>query len=158
MKLPRTVPVLALLLLLAACESRSLVAPEEMRGSWRIVYPAGDGARTEQWIHLGSDGSFRSEMLWYGYHGHPSATRTGQSISEGEHRVDGDRLEVRIRRTEQWQMYAVGPNPAIEVRSDPEWTDHGTVRVRGDQLFHTTTSAPADAPITATETYQRVRR
>ena len=157
MRLAKILSALSLLLLVAACESRSLVAPEGMRGSWRIVYPADDGARTEQWIHLGADGSFRGEILWYGYYGHPPATRTGYSTSEGEHRLDGDRLEVRVRRTEQWQMYAVGPNPAIEVRKDPEWTDYGTVRVRGDQLFHTTTSAPADAPITATETYQRVR-
>ena len=156
MKPPRILFAL-ILLLVAACESRSLVTPEAMRGSWRAVYPAGPGERTEQWIHFGSDGSFRSEILWYGFYGHPSSTRTGYMVSEGQHRVDGDRLEARIRRTEQWQMYAAGPNPVIEVRSDPEWAEHGTVRVRGDQLFLTTTSAPADAPITTTEVYQRVR-
>lgn len=131
--------------------------PDRVVGEWLASHPAPDGARTETRMAFGADGGFRSEVRWYGFHGHPPATLTGYARETGEFRLQGDRLMLRIRRTENWQMYAAGPNPAVEERERSAWTGQGTLRVEGDRLLLTTTSAPADAPVTDTTAYARVR-
>jgi hypothetical protein len=157
MTTPRTLQLLLLISLVTACDRSTVLEPSPVRGEWRIVQPAPGNAYTEQSLVFGSDGTFRSELLWYGFHGSPPTTLTGYARTVGEYRLDGERLLLRQRRSEEWQMYAVGPNPSVSVVSRPKWAEHGTVRVSGDRLFHTFTSAPADTPVTATMVYERVR-
>jgi hypothetical protein len=155
----RVLPLL-LLALLAACETATGGPSEEsvrVQGEWLAIHPGNDGARTEQRMIFGDDGSYQFEILWYGNYGLPSTELTGYSRSGGSYRVAGERLEVRTEHSAHWQKYAVGTNPSIVVVPNPQWGDHGTVRVVGNSLLHTFTSAPADAPITSTETYVRVR-
>ena len=81
---------------------------------------------------------------------------TGYWRTRGRYRMEGDRLMVAITRSEEWQKYAVGPNPSVSTPR-PVWGERGTVDVDGDRLIHTYVSAPADRPETFTEVYQRER-
>jgi hypothetical protein len=153
----RTLLLLLLIPLLTACDGSRVLEPSAIQGEWRIVQPASGNPYTVQSMVFRPDGTFGFELLWYGFHGSPPTTLTGYARTVGEYRLDGERLLWREHRSEHWQMYAAGPNPSVSVVSRPEWTEYGTVRVRGDRLFHTFTSAPADAPITTTMVYERVR-
>jgi hypothetical protein len=70
--------------------------------------------------------------------------------------MEGDNLLVATSRSEEWQKYAVDPNPGIST-PNPIWVERGTVDVDGDRLTHTYVSAPADRPETFTEVYRRER-
>lgn len=149
--------LLALPLLVQGCDGGSATGPTELRGEWLATHRLSDGARTEDRFYFGADGTFRHEYLWYGFHGLPATELTGYSRTAGRYRVEGDSLHVLVGGRESWQKLAVGPNPTVTRVRRPRWAEHGTVRVEGDRLFHTTVSAPADAPQVFTQEYRRVR-
>jgi hypothetical protein len=165
MRIDRILPLLAAALLgTAACSGAddllvpdTWVASVSVVGQWVSSMPANDGAHTEERMTFGDDGSFSSEILWIGFHGRPAAEVTGYYRTRGSYALDGDRLMVRTTRAEQWQKYAVGENPSVVTTSNPIWTERGTLAVAGDRLLHTYVSAPADAPETFTQVYQRER-
>ncbi|HEX8362726.1 MAG TPA: hypothetical protein VF613_21570 [Longimicrobium sp.] len=144
------------LALLAACDPAVVTSSPEMTGEWLAVFPSENGARTEQRMTYGEDGSYTFEIIWYGFYNLPSSEVTGRSRATGQYRLSGGRLELRIRQ-EEWQRYAAGPNPSVTVHDDAEWSGHGTVRIEGDRLLHTFVSAPADAPIESTLAYLRAK-
>lgn len=155
----RTAVLLAATLFAAArCSGADLFTADSagVVGRWLVEYPANDGAHTEQRLTFGADGSYASELLWIGFYGRPADEVTGYLRTRGQYRVRDGVLMLRIERQEEWQKYAVGPNPAVSTPR-PVWGDHGTVRVEGDRLIHTFVSAPADAPETFTVTYRRER-
>lgn len=161
----RTVRTLALLAAVLAsavgCAQLDNLLPRtegsaDVVGQWLVTYPASDGAHTEQRLTFGADGSFSTELLWIGFYGLPADEVTGYMRTRGQYRVEGGRLMLRVTRAEEWQKYAVGPNPSVAT-PDPVWGERGTVRVQGDRLIHTYVSAPADAPQTFTEIYRRER-
>jgi hypothetical protein len=128
----------------------------DVAGNWLLTYPANDGAHTEMRMKFGADGSYSSELLWIGFYGLPADEVTGYWRTAGRYRMDGNRLLLAITRSEQWQKYAVGPNPSVSTPL-PRWTARGTLAVDGDRLIHTYVSAPADAEETFTEIYHRER-
>lgn len=125
-----------------------------VQGDWVFPYPANEGAHTETRLKFGADGSYSSELLWIGFYGLPADDVTGYLRTAGQYRMEGDRLLLRIIRSETWQKYAVGTNPSVST-SVPTWLRRGTLEVRGDKLVHTYVSAPGDADETFTEIYQR---
>jgi hypothetical protein len=161
----RTIRILALLAALvttAGCSGMDDLLPEiaapsvDVAGEWVLMYPANDGAHTETRMKFGADGSYRSELLWIGFYGLPAGEVTGYMRTRGQYRLEGDRLMLRIVFAEEWQKYAVGPNPSVSTPR-PVWGERGTLAVDGDRLLHTYVSAPADAPQTFTEVYRRER-
>jgi hypothetical protein len=128
----------------------------DVAGNWLLTYPANDGAHTEMRMKFGADGSYSSELLWIGFYDLPADEVTGYWRTEGRYRMDGNRLLLALTRSEQWQKYAVGPNPSVNTPL-PRWTERGTLAVDGDRLIHTYVSAPADAEETFTEIYHRER-
>lgn len=128
----------------------------EVTGDWLLTYPANDGAHTETRMKFGADGSFSSELLWIGFYDRPADEVTGYLRTQGRYRMEGDRLLLAVTRSEEWQKYAVGPNPSVNTPL-PRWSERGTLAVDGDRLIHTYVSAPADAPQTFTEVYHRER-
>jgi hypothetical protein len=162
MRAIRILPLLAALCATAGCSGTDDLLPEvtapsvNVVGEWLTTYPANDGAHTETRMKFGADGSFSSELLWIGFHGLPAGEVTGYLRMRGQYRLDGDRLMLRIVRSEIWQKYAVGENPSVSTPF-PTWNENGTLAVDGDQLIHTYASAPADAPETFIEVYRRER-
>jgi hypothetical protein len=162
----RTIRILPLLLFAlfatAGCSRMDDLLPEvtapsvNVVGEWLTTYPSNDGAHTETRMKFGADGSYSSELLWIGFYGLPAGEVTGYVRMQGQYRLEGDRLMLRITRAEQWQKYAVGENPSVSTPR-PVWGENGTLAVEGDQLIHTYVSAPADAPETFTEVYRRER-
>lgn len=163
----RTLPILALLgatlFTAAGCSGvddlLTAVRPGEsvdVTGTWLVTHPANDGAHTEMRMKFGADGSFSSELLWIGFYDLPADEVTGYWRTQGRYRMEGDRLLLAITRSEEWQKYAVGPNPSVST-SAPTWSGRGTLAVDGNRLIHTYVSAPADAPETFTEIYHRER-
>lgn len=163
----RTFRLLALLaatlLASAACSGvddvLSSVIPEgsvNVEGEWLLAYPGNEGAHTETRLTFGADGSYSMELLWIGFYGLPADEVTGYQRTQGQYRMEGDRLMLRITRSEHWQKYAVGPNPSVATPA-PAWGENGTLRRDGDRLIHTYVSAPADAEQTFTEVYRRER-
>lgn len=160
----RILPLLvaAALFSTAGCSRTDDLLPEvtvpsvNVEGEWLTTYPANNGAHTETRMKFGADGSYSSELLWIGFYGLPAGEVTGYLRMRGQYRVEGDRLMLRIVRSEIWQKYAVGENPSVATPF-PTWSEHGTLAVDGDQLIHTYVSAPADRPETFTEVYRRER-
>lgn len=161
MRLLRTSALLLALLLTAAACARDLLPPfdpddaADVGGRWVLVYPHPEGARYEKRMSFGTDGVYQSEGLWIGFYGQPADEVTGSLRIRGRYRLDGDVLMLRITRSEMWQKYGIGANPSIVSRSDAPWEERGTMRVEGGKLIHTYVSAPADAPTTYTEVYER---
>lgn len=162
MRITRILPLLlAVLVAATGCSQVNDLLPdvgggENVEGQWLLTYPANEGAHTEMRMKFGGDGSYSSELLWIGFYGLPADEVTGYLRTEGEYRMEGDRLMLRITRSEQWQKYAVGPNPSVSTPT-PAWSPWGTLDVDGDRLIHTYVSAPADAEETFTEVYRRER-
>lgn len=156
MKSLRMSALVILLLLAAACDRDPLLGPPELHGEWRLVHQAQEG-HTEHRLTFGADGGYRSELRWYGFYGHPATVVTGYATATGAYRLDGDELRLRIARTEEWQMYAVGPNPSVQKVLAPSWERAGTVDLNGDELRYTFVSAPLDVPVVTTAVYQRLR-
>jgi hypothetical protein len=163
MRTLRILSLLAALLFAAAgCAGMDDLLPdvlepsENVVGEWVVTYPANDGAHTEMRMKFGADGSYSSELLWIGFYGLPADEVTGYWRTQGRYRMEGDNLLVATSRSEEWQKYAVGPNPGIST-PNPIWVERGTVDVDGDRLTHTYVSAPADKPETFTEVYRRER-
>ncbi|HEX6368113.1 MAG TPA: hypothetical protein VF006_04210 [Longimicrobium sp.] len=164
MRIFRLVALLATTLVAsAACSGvddvLSAVIPEgsvNVEGEWLLTYPANEGAHTETRMKFGADGSYSSELLWIGFYDLPADEVTGYLRTQGQYRMEGDRLMLRVTRAEEWQKYAVGPNPSVSTPA-PGWGERGTLRRDGDRLIHTYVSAPADAPQTYTEVYRRER-
>jgi hypothetical protein len=161
----RTIRILSLLAVLfatAGCSRMDDLLPEieapsvNVAGEWLLTYPANDGAHTEMRMKFAADGSFGSELLWIGFYGLPADEVTGYMRTSGRYRMEGDRLMLRIVFAEEWQKYAVGPNPSVSTPR-PVWSERGTLAVDGDRLIHTYVSAPADAPQTFAEVYRRER-
>jgi hypothetical protein len=163
MRTIRILPLLAAALFgTAGCSQVDDLLPEvtapsvNVVGEWLITYPANEGAHTENRMKFGADGSYSSELLWIGFYGLPADEVTGYLRMQGQYRLEGDRLMLRITRAKQWQKYAAGPNPSVGT-PEPAWWENGTLAVEGDRLIHTYVSAPADAPETFTEVYRRER-
>lgn len=165
MRTSRILSLLAVVMLAssAACDGGGdLLVPDTMMGSvnvvgeWVAAYPASDGAHTEERMKFGASGSYSSEVLWIGFYGRPADEVTGYLRTQGRYRMEGDRLMLLVTRVEEWQKYAVGPNPSLST-PDPVWAGRGTLEVEGDRLIHTFVAAPLDAPETFTQVYQRER-
>jgi hypothetical protein len=161
MRILRILPLLlALVVAATGCSRVGDLLPdagdENVEGEWLITYPANEGAHTETRMKFGGDGSYESEVLWIGFYGLPADEVTGYWRTEGEYRMEGNLLMLRITRSEEWQKYAVGPNPSVSTPKSV-WSDRGTLDVDGDRLIHTYVSAPFDAPQTFTEVYRRER-
>lgn len=161
MRTIRILPLLAAALLaVTGCSRIDALLPgsslENMVGQWLLTYPAEGDAHTEMRMTFAEDGSYSSELLWIGFYGLPADEVTGYWRTWGEYRMEGDRLMVRLTRSEQWQKYAAGPNPSVTT-PEPVWGDRGTVDVDGNRLIHTYVSAPADAEETFVEVYRRER-
>jgi hypothetical protein len=152
----RSSALVVLILLTAACDRDPLLGPSELRGEWRLVHQAQEG-HTEHRLTFGADGKYRSELRWYGFHGHTSTVVTGYATTTGAYRLEGDELLLRIVRSEEWQMYAVGPNPSVQKVLAPRWARAATVELQGDELYYTFVSAPLDVPVVTTAVYQRLR-
>lgn len=164
MRITRTLALLSAVLLGSAACSRvgDLVAPiigspsVNVVGDWLSTHRANDKERVEERMKFGDDGSFSSETLWIGFYGVPKDEVTGYSRTYGRYRLDGDKLQVSLTRSEHWQKYAVGTNPTT-VTLEPVWGDRGSLDRDGDRLIHTYVSAPVDAPQTFKQVYQRER-
>lgn len=149
--------LLALPLALSACESALAVGDgigdERLAGTWvREREPAPPGEIREQVVY-GADGTYVRDVRYYGYNAQSANELSGFYKAEGQYRLNGDRLEMRLVRETHWDALT-GGEPTVD-RHFGGWVDAGTVRIEGDTLIRTYTTYPADAPVETIVRYHR---
>jgi len=146
MRILRLIFLLVFPLALAACGDAT-GSDHGIVGGWGRAL---EGSRQVERLFFGAAGDFRQEI------GLTSDVLAADEAywfqAEGEYRVRGGRLELRVTRQIEW---TVGSPPRVTERSGT-WEDAGDVLVLADVLVRTYDTFPADAPVSTRATYQRI--
>ncbi|MFL5382009.1 MAG: hypothetical protein ACJ8GN_05805 [Longimicrobiaceae bacterium] len=129
----------AAILALASCD-RAITAEERvLQGTWRadkhFVDLSGSDSNpkdTDNQLTFGPGGAFASEYFAYGSYGRPVTELTTYFRSDGEYRLKGNSLKVRVVRITSQDVQFAEHNVVQWV--DREWLLLGTVEVNGDRL------------------------
>jgi len=149
MRIRRLISLLVLPLALAACDDSTAPAPPpEIVGSWtRASEPA--TANVADHLGFGADGRYVHDVMIYQDAGH--GTLSSSYREEGSYRLNGERLELRVTRTTEWDAL-IGGVPVV-TNGPGTWADAGIVRISGNTLDHTYVTYPAEAPVETTARY-----
>jgi hypothetical protein len=147
MRILRLIFLLVFPLALAACGDAT--GPEQrIVGGWARML---EQSRTAEHLFFGTAGDFRQEIgLTSDVLGPDDETYWFEA--EGEYRVRGERLELRVTRESEWR---VGSPPRV-TELPGTWEDAGTAVVFIDRLVRTYYNSPPDAAVQTRATYQRI--
>jgi hypothetical protein len=145
MRIPRHVPALLVLLVLAACGDG--LGPDALTGGWlhRTEAPssAADWWRSDLRLELRGDGSYTWGATTHADWGRPGDKLLGYSREHGRYEVAGDSLFLQPGHVEWWDYLTGGPH-----EEDVSGRPAGRFRARivNRHLVLSYVSFPADAP------------
>ncbi|HEX8904714.1 MAG TPA: hypothetical protein VF771_07735 [Longimicrobiaceae bacterium] len=145
---------------LAACDRAITADEQQLVGTWRgdqHYSNAAGGGPTDAYPQLtfGRGGEYVAEYFSYGGYGRPANVLTSYNRQQGEYRLQGNVLQVRILLERSQDAVYSEANYIRE--GDGKWLDAGTVEISGDRLVHHYLTAPLDVPEPTTTTYTRVQ-
>lgn len=145
---------------LAACDRAITASEQQLQGTWRADEhdsDTGGGGPKDAYSQLtfGPGGAYVAEYFSYGGYGRAAGVPTAYYRSDGEYRLVGDSLQVRIFRETSTDVQFAGSNFTRTV--DGGWAGSGTVEIDGDHLVHRYITCPADAPEPTVATYTRLK-
>ncbi|HEX6749488.1 MAG TPA: hypothetical protein VF092_19485 [Longimicrobium sp.] len=155
----RILALAAAVLALAACEQSLTVSEQALQGTWRAdehFHDPGTGPQ-DAWAELtfGPGSRYQADYYSYGGYGRAADVLTYHYRAEGEYRLRGDSLDVRLFR--ELSQDVQFPETNFVHTLDGDWQRNGTVAVDGDRLTRRYLTAPADAPELTIATYTRVQ-
>ncbi|HEX8316884.1 hypothetical protein [Longimicrobium sp.] len=119
--------------LLAACDPGQATSPEAVVGSWRTVQQQGSGSqslRTEQWLDLLAEGTYRWTTQVSGTGGRPGDGLIETFEHSGSWKIVGDRLGLRTMTGMGWRHGQGGYQADYAI----EWNYQHRIEVGGDQM------------------------
>jgi len=145
MRIRRWISLLLLPLALAACEDATGSEPPIV-GGWALQQTGPTRPWLAEELFFAADGGFVRQASF-------ESDRIYHFRLEGEYRVRGGRLELRLVRQVSWNEDA-GPAEVSELPGT--WEDAGTVQLLGDLMVRTYVTFPADAPEETRAAYRRI--
>ena len=149
----------AAVIALAACDhSPTTTGDPRLQGTWRSdehSSPIAGGPKDSYGqLTFGADGSYRQEYLNFGGYGRAVSELTSFTRVDGQYRLVGDELEIRVLRETVWDVQFPESNESHIVAGT--WQGAGSVEISGDRLIHHYLSYALDAPVPTVQTYTRV--
>ena len=141
-------------LLLAACDPGQATWPEAVVGSWRTVQHQGSGSqalRTEQWVDLLADGTYRWSIQVSGTGGRPEDGLVETFEHSGSWKIEGSRLGLRTVTGMGWRQ-----GRGYQVDYVGEWNYQHRVRVDGGRLELHYTTRPEQSVLPYTLVFERM--